>query len=172
MIRDKNPAMIAGSSGPIKIATIKYGIMKESHANIAKGIVSEIFLNLSFFSRLKTTKATRIIGIIKLAMLWIIAVFFVISSNTSFSNPKPPSPNKIGVPAAPKLTGVELAINERTIANSGVNPIETNRGAANAAGVPNPAIPSINAPNKKAIIIAWILASSEINAKLDCRFFI
>jgi hypothetical protein len=49
----------------------------------------------------------------------------------------------------------------------GVNPRETSKGAVRAIGVPNPAIPSINAPNKNAIIIAWILASSDIIEKKE-----
>ena len=57
-----------------------------------------------------------------------------------------------GVPAAPKHTGTLLAIKAAMAAANGGTPRPTSKGAASAAGVPNPAAPSINAQNIQAII--------------------
>ena len=60
------------------------------------------------------------------------------------------------------------------------NPRPTSKGTATAAGVPNPADPSINEPNNHAIMIACILRSGEMEVKpsridriapLSCRVF-
>lgn len=96
------------------------------------------------------------------------AVFLVTSCKISFSIFKLPKPNKIGVPAAPKLTAVEFDINARTTDNKGVNPKLTKSGATIAAGVPKPATPSIKLPNNHAIMIACILASGEIEERNSC----
>ena len=65
-----------------------------------------------------------------------------------------PNPMIIGVPTAPKLTGVEFAINETMTAGNAPIPNPTKSGADNAAGVPKPAAPSMKAENDQAIIIA------------------
>ena len=53
---------------------------------------------------------------------------------------------RVGVPTAPKQTGTELQRSATIAAQSGGNPSEMRSGAANAAGEPNPAAPSMNAP--------------------------
>ena len=55
---------------------------------------------------------------------------------------------RVGVPAAAKGTGVLLEIRDTTQAGTAGNPRPTNSGAASAAGVPNPAEPSMNAPKR------------------------
>ena len=59
----------------------------------------------------------------------------------------------VGVPTAPYGTGVLFMINAHIAAQSGGKPKPINSGAARAAGVPNPAAPSMNAPNMKPMII-------------------
>ena len=54
----------------------------------------------------------------------------------------------VGVPAAAKGTGVLLEIRDTTQAGTAGNPSPTSSGAANAAGVPNPAEPSMKAPKR------------------------
>jgi hypothetical protein len=46
----------------------------------------------------------------------------------------------------------------------------TRRGAATAAGVPNPAEPSINDPKRKAMIMAWSRYSSCIQISESYKF--
>ena len=43
------------------------------------------------------------------------------------------------------------------------NPTAMSRGAATAAGVPNPAAPSMKAPNIQAMIMAWMRRSGVIS---------
>ena len=74
------------------------------------------------------------------------------------SNP-PCTPTSIGVPTAPKETGVDCIIKPNTTAASGGNPIATINGAAIAAGVPKPDAPSIKLPNNHAIKITCTLLS-------------
>ena len=71
----------------------------------------------------------------------------------------------VGVPIAPKLTAVLSHIKVTTAAATGGNPKLTNSGAAKAAGVPNPAAPSINEENIQPIMMACILASLEMDLK-------
>ena len=81
------------------------------------------------------------------------------------------STNNIGVPTAPKLTAVELAIKAIISAKKGLKPMKTKIGATIAAGVPNPAIPSNKLPNNHAMIMACILTSGEIPTKKDWIIF-
>ena len=60
----------------------------------------------------------------------------------------------VGVPTPPKGTGTELNIRAIVVAASGSNPTEAINGPASAAGVPNPAAPSIKAPNRNPMITA------------------
>jgi len=124
---------------------------------------SEVFCFLCL--RCVITRYDRTRGISNPPIAWSIAVFFVISMIVSGVRFKLPRPRIIGVPAAPKLTAVVFAITERTTARNGANPIDTRRGAAKAAGVPNPARPSIRDPKSQAINIACILASGEIEER-------
>ena len=57
-----------------------------------------------------------------------------------------------GKPTPPKQTGVELQTRDTIAAANGGKPSPTNRGPANAAGVPKPAVLSIKAPNNQGII--------------------
>ena len=78
------------------------------------------------------------------------------------------TPTKIGVPTAPKETGVLwMIIPDMTAAIAG-KPRATSRGTATAAGVPNPAAPSMKEPNNQAMMITWILRSGVMSVKA-CR---
>lgn len=132
-------------------------------------MASKNAFDLFLYFSVTTTKYVIERGIRMLVKACKTATFFVISL---IGKPKLPIPRIIGRPAAPKLTAVEFAINAIVTANIGVNPSETKSGAAIAAGVPNPATPSIILENKKAMIIAWILLSSEIVDRKSWSFFI
>src|SRR5487761_2696501 len=56
-----------------------------------------------------------------------------------------------GVPMEPNATGDVFASRQRLAAKNGRNPRPVSIAAATATGVPNPAAPSMNAPNAKAI---------------------
>ncbi len=70
----------------------------------------------------------------------------------------------IGVAIEPNATGAVLPMRERAAAFSGLNPSASSITVVIATGVPNPARPSIRAPNVKAMITAWMRWSSEIEA--------
>ena len=74
-------------------------------------------------------------------------------------------PTSIGVPTAPKETGVDWMISVTSTAAMAGKPIATNRGAATAAGVPKPEAPSIIEPNSQAMMIAWMRRSGERSVK-------
>ena len=59
------------------------------------------------------------------------------------------SPNQMGVPTAPKVTGTVFRIRATKTAARGGKPRLKSRGAAMAAGVPNPAAPSKKAAKPK-----------------------
>jgi len=61
---------------------------------------------------------------------------------------------RIGVPTAPKDTGVLWMIKVTITAAMAGKPMATSIGAATAAGVPKPAEPSMKEPNRKAMIMA------------------
>ena len=63
------------------------------------------------------------------------------------------TPTRIGVPAAPKLTGVLWMIMPAVTAAIPGKPNPTSNGTATAAGVPNPADPSMNEPNNQAMMM-------------------
>ena len=54
----------------------------------------------------------------------------------------------VGMPTGPGHTGVELYISAQVAAARGGKPREIKRGAANAAGVPKPAAPSMKPPKR------------------------
>ena len=66
----------------------------------------------------------------------------------------------VGVPAAPKGTGVEFRIKQEIAAAIGGKPRPIKSGAAIAAGVPKPAAPSMKALNAKPTMTSWMRASS------------
>ena len=68
---------------------------------------------------------------------------------------------RIGVPIAPNATGAVFAMSERPAAYSGVKPRPMSSAEQIATGVPNPAAPSMNAPNEKATSNAWMRRSLE-----------
>jgi hypothetical protein len=74
-------------------------------------------------------------------------------------------PISVGVPTAPKETGVTLAISATITAARAGNPRDSSRGAARAAGVPNPAAPSMNPPNNQAMMMACTRRSAEMFIK-------
>ena len=74
-------------------------------------------------------------------------------------------PTRIGVPTAPKLTGVLWMISVVITAASAGKPSESSSGAATAAGVPKPEAPSMNEPNSQATIITCTRRSRETSVK-------
>src|SRR5215469_18639575 len=64
-------------------------------------------------------------------------------------------PNHIGVPTAPKVTGTEFMTRVRIATGVASKPRPTSRGAAIAAGVPNPLAPSIMNEKAHPTIISW-----------------
>ena len=71
-------------------------------------------------------------------------------------------PSRVGVPTDPIETGVTLAIRTTITAARAGNPRDSNKGAASAAGVPNPADPLINPPKSQALMMACTRLSAEI----------
>ena len=71
----------------------------------------------------------------------------------------------MGVPTAPKETGVLLKMSATMAAASGGKPSPTSSGPARAAGVPNPAAPSMKAPNIQPMMIAWTRRSCVMSLK-------
>ncbi len=61
----------------------------------------------------------------------------------------------IGIPMEPKVTGAVFASRQRAAAVNGANPKPMSMVEAMATGAPNPAAPSRNAPNAKAMSNAW-----------------
>ncbi len=72
------------------------------------------------------------------------------------------TPISIGVPTAPNVTAVLWIIKPSITAAIAGKPNATINGAAMAAGVPNPAAPSMNEPNNQAMMSAWTRRSSLI----------
>ena len=68
----------------------------------------------------------------------------------------------MGVPRAPKATGEVLANSASPAAYNGEKPMPIINAAEMATGVPNPAAPSRNVPNEKAISRACIRRSGEM----------
>src|SRR5262249_55008214 len=64
-------------------------------------------------------------------------------------------PNHIGVPTAPKVAGTEFITNARIATRTGSKPRPTSRGAAIAAGGPEPLEPSSMNGNAQPTIINW-----------------
>ena len=84
------------------------------------------------------------------------------------------------MPSAPKLTGVLWMIMPAVTAAMPGNPRPTSSGTATAAGVPNPAEPSMKAPNSQAMMITCTRRSGVMSvnpcrmvlmAPLSCRVF-
>ncbi|MNC18528.1 hypothetical protein D3C75_664300 [compost metagenome] len=71
----------------------------------------------------------------------------------------------IGVPTAPKETGVLCTSMPSITAASAGKPMATSSGAAMAAGVPKPEAPSMKQPNSQAMMIAWMRRSGLMVAK-------
>jgi len=69
-----------------------------------------------------------------------------------------------GVPTAPKVIARMFPVSATTTAANGGNPNPTNSGPTIAAGVPNPAAPSINEPMRKTSRITCTRRSSLIEA--------
>jgi len=75
------------------------------------------------------------------------------------------TPMMIGVPTAPKDTGVLCTSMPSSTAASAGKPIATRSGAAIAAGVPKPEAPSMKQPNSHAMMMAWMRRSGLMVAK-------
>src|SRR5262245_61770677 len=65
------------------------------------------------------------------------------------------NPNHMGVPTAPKVTGTEFITSVRIATRTASKPRPASRGAAIAAGVPNPLVPSIMNEKAHPTIIRW-----------------
>jgi hypothetical protein len=73
------------------------------------------------------------------------------AESVTWSRPLTAANVTIGVPMAPHATGAVLASRLRTADWKGLNPRPTITAPAMATGVPNPDVPSMIAPNEKAI---------------------
>ena len=69
----------------------------------------------------------------------------------------------MGVPTAPKLTGVLWMMRVVMTAARAGKPSERSKGAATAAGVPKPDAPSMNDPNSQATMMTCTRRSREIS---------
>ena len=69
----------------------------------------------------------------------------------------------MGVPTAPKLTGVLWMMSVVMTAASAGNPSARSSGPATAAGVPKPAAPSIKDPNNQATMMTCTRRSREMS---------
>jgi len=78
-----------------------------------------------------------------------------------FEVSKSAKPIRSGVPTAPKVTAVELATKATAMEQRRGKPIESSSGATIAAGVPKPALPSINDPKSQATSTAWMRRSGD-----------
>ena len=79
---------------------------------------------------------------------------------------------RMGVPTAPKETGVLWITMPATTAAIAGNPSPAKSGTQTAAGVPNPAAPSMNEPKSQATTIVWTRRSGEMPSKparIACR---
>ena len=70
---------------------------------------------------------------------------------------------RMGVPTAPNVTAVLCIIIPSITAARGGKPMATMSGAATAAGVPNPAAPSMNEPKSHAMMTtctrrSWLMS--------------
>ena len=65
----------------------------------------------------------------------------------------------MGVPSAPYATGAVLPMRARPAAGRGLKPRPMSIAAEIATGVPNPAAPSMNAPNANAMSSTWMRRS-------------
>ena len=111
--------------------------------------------------RLPSTTATRISGTISARNgVWRPTIEPRSSIGSSVCEPRV----TIGVAIEPNATGAVLPISDSAAALSGLKPSANSITEVIATGVPNPARPSIRAPNEKAMITAWIRLSSEIVA--------
>ncbi len=90
------------------------------------------------------------------------------------------TPTRMGVPTAPKDTGVLWMIIPAMTAAMPGKPRPTRSGTATAAGVPKPAAPSMKDPNSQAMMITWMRRSEVMSvrpwrmvrsAPLSCRVF-
>ena len=80
-------------------------------------------------------------------------------------------PNQVGVPTAPKDTGMVFMISAKTATGTAGKPRPIRMGAASAAGVPKPLAPSIMNENAQPTIINWAtgLALTPLSQSLTTR---
>ena len=71
-------------------------------------------------------------------------------------------PTTIGVPTAPKLTGVDWMMRPARTAAIAGKPRASKSGATTAAGVPKPAAPSMKEPKSQAMMMTCTRRSGEI----------
>ena len=76
----------------------------------------------------------------------------------------------IGAAIAPNATGAVLANNETTAALIGFMPAAISMAAEMATGAPKPASDSSSAPKQKAMRMAWMRWSSEIDRILIAEY--
>ncbi len=76
-----------------------------------------------------------------------------------------PRPTSIGVPTAPKLTGVLWMTRPTITAAIAGKPSASSSGATTAAGVPKPDAPSMKLPNSQPMMIAWTRRSGLMLVK-------
>src|SRR5215471_4865076 len=85
-----------------------------------------------------------------------------IAESVNWSRPLTAASVTIGAPIAPQATGAVLASRLRTADWNGLNPRPTMTAPAIATGVPKPDVPSMIAPNEKAISTHCSRRSNEM----------
>src|SRR5689334_3611248 len=145
-IIEQSEARISTSQGPWKLATTNCGTANASPAVSAAGQTPSM-------PRQPAKAQTTQNGTMReKSGSWRPTMAESLSSIAS-SPPITPFRAMMGVPSAPKATGAVLAMSDRPEAWSGLKPSWIRIAAVTATGVPNPAAPSKNAPNEKAIRI-------------------
>ncbi len=169
-----------GNSGPSSTPVSVYGTVNASPAKIANGKMDRPSVHDRLLPKKRVIMTTIRVGISVPVIPCREAAYAVITCRYS-SKERPtalsralssgldrPSctPMRIGVPTAPKVTAVLWIIIPIITAAAAGKPKATIKGAATAAGVPNPAAPSMNEPNSQAMMTTCTRRSSLMPWKL------
>ncbi len=181
MARPINAPSNDGNSGPRNPATSTYGTVSANEANNANGHTANPSQADLFLPKNRVMNTTSNSGISVPTMACSSATLNPTKARKPSHCPKPMSatavftdsspakplltPTRIGVPTAPNDTGVLWIIIPATTAAIAGKPSPTISGTVTAAGVPNPAAPSINAPNSQAMMMTCTRRSAEMLVK-------
>ncbi len=153
--------------------------MKARPAKIANGSTSKPAFQLFSLPKKRVSISTMTSGMTVPTMAWVIATLLVICCRkmlqlepwavscapmVAVSRPLL-MPTTIGVPTAPKETGVLCTSMPSSTAAIAGKPTATSSGAAIAAGVPKPEAPSMKQPNSQAMMMAWMRRSGLMVVK-------